>query len=139
MKKLPHGSIDPNRNLRIPSRRIVDALRRFWPHGHSAPIAVRFAQSDAFKTAGWRIPTKENSTTKKHEPIKIGSPQKLASYVGRYITRDALPKGAFKWRTRITRTLGRNLLRKSLQTLSQKELRTIVRSPLLPLIYLRGA
>ena len=50
MKKLPVGvlTVDPNKNYNEKTRRQVVGFAKYWQHGFSMPIAVRFNKTDAY-------------------------------------------------------------------------------------------
>ena len=111
VKVLPLGSVDPNLGSSVPYKRIIDRWRLFWPFGHSMPIAVRFSAYDAYGKLGWLWPC---SSMVDRKPIKAKPPQALASYVGKYISKNytSEERRPELWRTRMTRGLGMCSLRK---------------------------
>ena len=97
---------DPNRYERIPRKREIEGMKRLWPHGISAPIALRVSPGDAWATkAGWTWPVGEDGNQLKTSPGTIGG------YLGKYLTK---PRGEFKWRTRMSHRLGTDRLKATL-------------------------
>mgnify|MGYP000494816243 CR=1 FL=1 len=111
VKVLPSGSVDPNLGSSKPYKRIIDRWRLFWPFGHSMPIAVRFSAYDAYGKLGWLWPCMSVADGR---PIQAKPPQALASYTGKYISKNytSMKRRPELWRVRMTRSLGMCSLKK---------------------------
>jgi len=108
IKTLPEGCVDPNLGRRAPSRWELDLFRRWWPHGHSSPLTVRYSAQDYYGRAGYRWPLDK----KTGQPFKSGSPQRVAGYVSKYILKSyaSQKRSEYLWRVRKKQRLGRQLL-----------------------------
>jgi len=131
-KSLPVSFSDPNYGSIQPYLREVDAMRRYWKFGKSSPIAVRFSAGDAYARSGWRWPVVQS---KKSSPffytqLQAKPFQAVVAYIGKYITKSMLEKevGCI-WRTRMSRNLGKEPIKKVVDRMSLKEKMTLLRVP----------
>lgn len=122
LRSLPIGSSDPNYGSSL-CRREISAFKRLWKFGFSSPIAVRFNHHDAFGSIGWRWPMLSGTTL----PVLNSVPGQLASYLGSYLGKgNILEKGGYIWRTRMSRSLGLETLRKVVQGESLESLESML-------------
>lgn len=127
---LPPGFDDPNTGLAVPYRREIAALKGLWPHGNSAPIAVRYNITDAYGLAGWRWPFDR----KTQKGLKANAPLAVARYVAKYVTKSTNSNsGGYAWRVKKSQTLGRMILERLVQETTTTTLTTISSNPLLTL------
>lgn len=126
LKQLPVKCADPNRaNPDRPLRRNIEAFRKFWSFGFSAPIAVRFDAKDAYSLLGWLWPVIANEAGS-YVPIKAGSCDRVASYLGKYLIKTYIKEEKSLWRTKIRRGLGERLILKALYKLTDEQLSQIL-------------
>jgi hypothetical protein len=119
-EKLPKGCVDPNRGLIKPSKRELSPLKKLWPHGYSAPIAVRYGSNDAYSKRLWRWPCKEDG-----QPIDGNGIECVANYVTKYVTKTTELKDT-KWKIKATQNLGLMMLIKKLKMLRKNHLKCLV-------------
>ena len=94
---------DPNKGLKMPYRRELDDLERYWEYGISQYIPVRFSNSDSWGKMGWSWPFMREGLPL--EPTDVG---KLSNYLVKYILKSKLnDKGVAKWRTRCNKEMGK--------------------------------
>lgn len=131
MRKLPDGCYDPNRGSALPNKREVSFFKGFWNFGHSSPVAVRFDMSDAFGLLKWQWPVKRGITGQ-FEPLECRDPAAIVSYVGKYITKSHddvdRHKEVFRWRTKISQSLGKKLLIQIVKNCNHNQLELVIRS-----------
>lgn len=113
---LPKGSHDPNLGLRTPYRWELDCLKPLWRYGNTVPKMVRYSPQDAYGRAGYRWPV----DSKTHEAYNVGSPIRVAGYMGKYIIKQYLnrKKESYKWRVKKSRLFGRQILEELVSPLS---------------------
>lgn len=118
--ELPAAAGDPNRYRTIPDYHEIDYFKPIWRYGNSTPIALRYSPEDAFGKAGWRWPI----DLKTGETMVTGSPFRIASYMGKYVTKNHATKKRSKlqWRVRKTHHLGMFLLQKLCSAITTKSL-----------------
>ncbi|AJK28213.1 putative replication initiation protein [Eel River basin pequenovirus] len=124
MKELPNGCVDPNAGRAIPNRREVTYLKRYWKYGYSAPIAVRFNTNDAFGKKYWRFPVKEVAKNR-FESLECKDAGSIIGYIGKYMTKEydkPLEKEYVTWRTRLTRTLGTQIMKSLCRVVTKNQL-----------------
>lgn len=127
MDTLPREAADPNLGRTVPRYRLIDCLRKHWPHGHSAPVAVRYSPLDAYGLKQWRWP----HDIKTDKPLVMGSPQRIASYISKYITKsyDSEKRSSLLWRVRKTHKIGLALMHQLVSQLSRETLIIIATIP----------
>jgi len=127
MDTLPPHATDPNYGRIIPDRRELTAFKALWPYGFSSPLMVRYSPLDAYGSAGYRWPY--DTRTKK--AYTIGSPQRISSYMTKYITKSYSSKKreTYLWRIRKTHGLGLKLLAELLSMLTPPQLLQIASDP----------
>lgn len=129
VKALPEGCRDPNTGLTEPVKREIAKLKteRLWPHGFSAPIAVRTAPNDAYGLAGWRWPL----DPKTKQGLRTQSAMKVAGYVGKYVTKTyaSAKRSEYLWRVRKSRNLGRPIMELMTKRISTRSLARIASDP----------
>ena len=119
---------DPNRGLRVPSRREIYAMKEFWPHGWSTPIACRFSDFDAFGKMGWKWPVVAGGRGVPSKPLEGKAPAALAHYMVKYLTKNYYDeRGSYQWRVRMSRNFGTQRLREAVKMVSTDALLTILR------------
>ncbi|AJK28265.1 putative replication initiation protein [Eel River basin pequenovirus] len=123
-RKLPKGCSDPNYGRDVPNYRVINRLRSCWSHGFSAPIAVRFNGMDVYGRDGWRWPVER--TANGFVAVDASTPEQLASYLAKYVTK-AYGKEQFKWRTRMSRDFGTNLIALALSQMTNPLLKLLMR------------
>lgn len=94
---------DPNAGRPIANRREINPAKLVWEGGWSTPIAVRLMHGDIWTRNGWKWPL-----DKQGRPVRQGGPESVAGYVGKYMTKD---RRHGKWRTRMTRGMGKARLK----------------------------
>ena len=102
---------DPNASASVPYKREIAGMKVHWPHGFSAPIAIRFHATDAYGQLHWRWPSDQKGT-----PIRTGSPAQIGGYLAKYLTKTTDHDRGFSWRTRATRNLGLKPILNALRT-----------------------
>ena len=114
MKKLPVGvlTVDPNKNYNEKTRRQVVGFAKYWQHGFSMPIAVRFNKTDAYSKLGWSWPTDEDGVA-----LKANSPKAIAFYLAKYIAKESS-----KWKIRTSQLFGITPLVRRMEKMDMKEL-----------------
>lgn len=118
-KDLPPEAKDPNFGRRLPNYWEINYFKRFWKFGWVVPKMVRYSPLDAYGKRGWRWPLDRDTG----RPYEIGSPQRLATYMAKYINKSfANKKDKDQWRTRKTQNLGLPLLAELLSTFTPQEL-----------------
>jgi hypothetical protein len=120
---------DPNTNLSIPLEREIDDLKPFWTYGTSQPIAVRFGQHDAFGQLGWRYPVEYNEALDSWQPILASLLTKVTAYMAKYLDKETRKKQKGElniWKSRMTRTLGKQTIIKTIQGLPMEQLVSLV-------------
>ena len=115
--------VDPN-PMAGGIRMEIDAMKPMWQYGFSAPIAVRYSVRDAFGMSGWHFPCKYVNGVK--EVLPQGNPARVWRYVAKYLTKvynspslngnPELQKGEWRWRIRMTRQLGMQLINQLMDT-----------------------
>lgn len=116
IKNMPEEWTDPNRKRVKPNARLLTQCTPLWAYGFTKPIMVRYNNADAYARKGWLWPIDETG-----QPIKIGAPEKLASYLGKYLAKK-LHTGGTKWNTRIRRGLGMQIIMTTMQNLTEEQL-----------------
>lgn len=118
--RLPTDSQDPNTGKLRPTERTLPCLRRYWKHGRSEPIMVRYSPLDAFGAAGYRWPL----DWKTQAPQVIKSPLALANYLSKYITKgyNSCQRSKLLWRVKKSHALGQPLLYELMDHLSTNSL-----------------
>ncbi len=97
-KALPLGSADPNHPAMVyPDRREVYSFKKFWPHGRSQPLSVRYSCDDAFSRARWRWPVKRDKVSGDYFPVAAGGIMAVVNYVAGYISKT---EESLKWKTK---------------------------------------
>lgn len=129
MRFLPKGARDGNKGRKDPTLRELSCFKRYWPWGHSSPIAVRYSHADAFGTANYRWPMDRRTG----KGLVSGSPLKVASYLTKYITKSyaSSSRSNYQWRVRKSHKLGRRILSELLKGLSPRSLLAIATEPAL--------
>lgn len=129
MRQLPQDCEDPNKALSKPRLREINALKIEWSYGWSAPISVRYSPKDPYGMAGWRWPI----DSKTNEPMVIGSPLRVATYMSKYITKgyNSCNREILLWRVRKTQNLGRKLLQMCISEIKTENLLKIAENDLL--------
>ena len=115
MKKVPHAHTaanDPNRNIKVPYRRLLTPWYSFWTgpgRGYSYPVAFRYSGSDYYALRGFRWPVQGSLGPKSRQPLKATSVDKAGAYMAKYLAKGRAhwaPKGGSHWRTRVTKGFG---------------------------------
>lgn len=119
-RTLPNNCDDPNRGRTRPVNREIAEFKKWWPHGHSNPIAVRYSPKDAYGNAGWRWPY----DVKRNNALQIKSPLALSSYMSKYITKSftSCKRAELLWRVRKSQKLGLQVLQELTSRLTPEAL-----------------
>lgn len=80
-RSLPPGTVDPNLNVRLRTKREISSFKKHWLYGITCPLAVRY-KGDAFTRAGWLWPQ-----TPEGKHIESKPWQAVAFYVTKYVTK----------------------------------------------------
>lgn len=130
MAKLPVGCYDPNRGSSVPKNREIHFLKRFWKFGHSSPVAVRFDSNDSYARLNWVWPVKINELGV-YLPLECKAPEAIGRYVSKYISKSHEDtkghKEVFRWRTKISQSLGKRFVNTIISQCSQNQLEILVR------------
>ncbi|UOF78723.1 replication associated protein [Microviridae sp.] len=123
LEKLPKNARDPNTGLAIPNRRELGALKALWDHGYSSPKIIRYSPTDAWGRAAYRWPIDPETGA----PLRIRSPVATSLYLAKYINKahSSKQRETYKWRTRKTHGLGKQILEELLSTLTPHQLHDI--------------
>lgn len=123
----PDWRSDPNSGRRIPYCREIHQLKEFWPHGYSVPLAVRVGSGDAFTSRlRWRWPS---SSRYDDVPIPSSSYFAVASYVGKYITKQVTaPSSDYRYRIGFSRGFGKSYLTVIFSQCTLEEMEHLLRS-----------
>jgi hypothetical protein len=106
----------------IKDNREINSLK-FWKYGWSKPIAVRFSPNDRFGKEGHIWPEKLEG--KKIVPIEAKPGLALARYVAKYINKGLI-EGEWKWRTRMSRNFGNQILKMMMEKISSENLMLVI-------------
>ena len=122
--------VDPNSG-RSGRKVVITKMRKLWEYGLSEPQAVRYG-GDAFSKLYWAWPLDENG---KHVPRQ--SVTAIANYVCKYILKGNQSRRFQKWRTRMSKNLGLEELKKSMEGLKSSQELESLRSQIYKLSGLR--
>lgn len=130
-KKLPKGTIDPNRHRRVADYCQIDNLKKYWHHGFTHPIAIRTHGQDAWGREGWRWRVRKSKYDPEvYEPEPQTCVDQVAQYVGKYICKSINEtKGKRQWKIKISRMFGLAKIQTFMKNLSQQELEEIIKAP----------
>jgi hypothetical protein len=112
---LPCEVSDPN-PVKGGTNRVVEELRKYWPHGHSSPVAVRWARD------AWSVREDFNWPAVKTDEGLVAldsSVGKLCSYMTKYLTKTTKDE---RWRVRMSRKFGMKALERKLEKATNKGL-----------------
>ncbi len=127
IKILPKRASDPNKGVALPIKRQINCFRRYWPHGFSTPIAVRYSANDAYGKAGWIWPLKKKGGKLTAVPAK--PVYALALYLGKYLNKTLHKESDEIWKTKTSRDFGEAIMRQACEMMSDQSLRTLSRIP----------
>lgn len=122
-EKLPAEADDPNRGREKPNHWEITHFKQLWDYGWIVPKMVRYNPNDAYGILKWRWPLDRKTGL----PYEIGSPQRLSSYMSKYInmTYDDPRRSKYLWRIRKSHNLGMKLIEELLSTLTLQDLLNI--------------
>ena len=122
MKNLPPGSSDPNPHIPgwQPRRRMIEAMRKYWKWGMTAPKALRYGWDDAFSRNGWRWPLETDKRTGLTRPLKHGTIGQIVGYISKYIQKSE--RTGDRWRTRMSRNYGVEIIQAAMMRMPLKTL-----------------
>jgi hypothetical protein len=129
MKKLPKGCVDPNAGLAIAYRQEIDYLKQFWSYGSSTPKPVRFSENDPFGKLDWRWIVEYNQQTQSFQPKKASTIGAMCGYLIKYVMKSKqlkLKGELYSWKIRMSRDLGKDQIKKTLQLLPDKQLLVMI-------------
>lgn len=119
-KEIPETwKADPNMGRRIPNKRLVGGMMKYWEHGFSFPIAIRTGEFDAWGRLGWVWPVEGEN----NELIPITESGAMAGYLAKYLN-----KGTTTWRTKMTRKLGTTLITETVNRLNKTQMETLLKT-----------
>jgi hypothetical protein len=113
MSHLPDRCVDPN-PAKGGVKRVINGLRDIWPYGHSAPIAVRYAD-DAYSRIGWNWPAELEE--KNGDTIRVAvksSVGQMSAYMTEYLVKTSKEE---LWRVRMSRKFGLTRIQEKLSSL----------------------
>ena len=116
-----HWKGDPNKKRKIPNYREIDGMKPLWPYGIATPTAFR-THGDAWaKRSNWKWPVDKNG-----QPLKVEPPERAGGYMIKYLTKDRYKdKEGNRWRTRISRGLGKQEITRTMSLLPLRLLRPL--------------
>lgn len=120
VRVLPEGCQDPNYGARVPYKRVIEEMRKFWTYGFSMPIAVRHGSGDAYAKIGWQWPVIDRI---KCERLQPNSPDALAEYVSKYVNKAYEENVERIWRTKMSRGFGNKVLERATSKMTTVQLR----------------
>lgn len=146
LRALPRDASDPNRGRKVPYRRELTCMKRFWEGGWSSPKIVRTHAHDAWGKAGyvWHVQPVDNAYSGPlhfyRGPWMRAKPtpsHKVGNYLTKYLTKHY--GEAKRWNRRIStnRTCGRTLLREALEALPLDRLLVLMENPAQANLYRR--
>lgn len=121
-KDLPPTAQDPNLARYKPDYWEIIYFKHLWKH-FSVPKMVRYNPNDAYGKLKWRWPLDRKTQL----PYEIGSPQRVASYMSKYINMsyENPKREKYLWRIRKSHNLGNKILEELLSTLTPQDLLNI--------------
>lgn len=124
LRALPLGTRCPNTGEPRPIKRELPRFKRYWDHGFSVPIGVRYSASDAFGLVGFRWPMDPATGA----GLKAKSPQAIAGYMAKYVLKayQSDKRSDYKWRVKKNHNYGQPIQAELVSMLTTQTMTTMI-------------